>query len=134
MDKNINSKLSFFGYYVKEVSFKMNDSFKSSDEPVKIKSSLNHITKIEEDKMYIELNLSVFDNMEENNYPFEMKVKLVGQFAIQGDNIQKFEINGIAILYPYLRAIVSTYTANSNIPTLILPPINVSTYIKNKKG
>lgn len=83
--------------------------------------------------MNIELNLTVFDNMEEKNYPFNIKVKVLGRFAIHGENIENFEINGIAILYPYLRAIVSTYTANSNIPTLILPPINVSTYMQKEK-
>lgn len=136
MDETIKSKLSFLGYNVKEVVFKVNDKFKNDGKPIDIQFSLTHETIIKEKRMNIELNLEVFNNMEENNYPFTMKVTTLGKFAIQGDNIENFEINGIAILYPYLRAIVSTYTANSNIPTLILPPINVSTYInkyKNKK-
>lgn len=136
MDETIKSKLSFLGYNVKEVVFKVNDKFKNDGKPIDIQFSLTHETIIKEKRMNIELNLEVFNNMEENNYPFTMKVTTLGKFAIQGENIENFEINGIAILYPYLRAIVSTYTANSNIPTLILPPINVSTYInkyKNKK-
>lgn len=34
--------------------------------------------------------------------------------------------NTVAILFPYIRALVSNYTANANVPPLILPPINVS--------
>lgn len=134
MDETIKSKLSFLGYNVKEVVFKVNDNFKNDGKPIDIQFSLTHETITKEKRMNIELNLEVFNNMEENNYPFTMKVTTLGKFAIQGENIENFEINGIAILYPYLRAIVSTYTANSNIPTLILPPINVSTYIKKYKN
>lgn len=50
MDKNIKSKLSFLGYNVKEVYFKENDSFKSSDNPIGIDFSLSHNTKIEKRK------------------------------------------------------------------------------------
>ena len=70
---------------------------------------------------------------EENNYPFYLKTVLEGEFEIEGDDIEKFEINGISLLYPYVRSIISTYTANSNIPTLVLPPINVINYYKNNK-
>ena len=83
--------------------------------------------------MKINLILTIFDKAEENNYPFYMKTVLEGKFALEGDNIETFEINGIALLYPYIRSIISTYTANSNMPTLILPPINVANYYKNSK-
>ena len=62
-----------------------------------------------------------------------MSVTIEGKFKTEGDDIEKFEINGIALLFPYLRSIISTYTANSNMPTLILPPINVGNYYKEHK-
>ena len=37
----------------------------------------------------------------------------------------------MAILFPYIRALVSTFTANANVPPLILPPINVVNLIEN---
>ena len=41
--------------------------------------------------------------------------------------------NAIAILYPYVRALISTYTANANINPLILPAINVNKLIENSE-
>ena len=40
--------------------------------------------------------------------------------------------NAISILFPYVRALITTYTANSNVPALILPPINVNKLIEDK--
>ena len=43
------------------------------------------------------------------------------------------EKNSVSILFPYLRSIVSTYTANSNVNTTILPTINVIKYLEKKR-
>lgn len=134
MDKGIKSKLSFLNYTVKEVNFLINDEFQTTNKPINIEFEINHNTNVENNRMKIELIIEIFKNMKEQNYPFHMKVKVEGEFTIIGDNIESFEVNGIAILYPYVRAIISTYTANSNMPTLILPPINVAEYCKRNKG
>ena len=42
-------------------------------------------------------------------------------------------MENVAILYPYARALVSTYTSNANIAPLILPTINVNQFLKNKE-
>ena len=133
MENEIKSKLSFINYKVKSVLLEQNDKFVNLGRPIDIDFELEHETDINNNNMKILLKLSIFDEAEKNNYPFCMKVSLEGEFIIEGENIEKFEINGIALLYPYIRAIVSTYTANSNMPTLILPPINVNSYYNKKK-
>ena len=130
MQNDIKSKLSFINYQVKEVLLKQNDSFNSDGQPIEVKFDVEHETEISNNIMKINLIVTIFNNAEENNYPFYIKVKLEGKFGVEGDNIEMFEINGIALLYPYVRSIISTYTANSNIPTLILPPINIHEYYK----
>lgn len=130
MKNEVKSKLSFINYKVKEVILKQNDSFHNNDTPIEIDFNLEHETNISNNRMKIKLVVTVFDNAEEKNYPFYMKITLEGDFIVEGEDITIFEINGIALLYPYIRAIISTYTANSNIPTLILPPINVAHYYK----
>lgn len=45
-----------------------------------------------------------------------------------------FEPNAIAILYPYVRSIISTYTTNSNVDPIILPTINVVEMLKQEKN
>ena len=62
-----------------------------------------------------------------------MKVNLTGYFMADSCNPETLKANAIAILYPYVRAIVSTYTANANITPLILPPINVNKLIKDQE-
>ena len=122
---DIKSKLSFMNYRVKQVQLTQNEEFKSNGEPINVEFEMKHTTKIEKNDMFIEIKLNVFKNAEKKNYPFEIKVTLEGHFRVEGNDIEAFEMNGIALLYPYIRAIISTYTSNSNMPTLILPPINV---------
>lgn len=133
--KEIKSNLIFKGYTVDEVYFKINENFDNS-KTVKIDFDIDDNIEFdnESSQMSVELKLEVFKEMKKNNYPFSINVTLTGFFKTNGDNIEVFRPNAIAILYPYLRSIVSTYTANSNVSTLILPPINVVKYIESKKN
>ena len=131
-----NKKQSYLkGYTVDEVYFKINENFDNS-KTVKIDFDIDDNIEFdnESSQMSVELKLEVFKEMKKNNYPFSINVTLTGFFKTNGDNIEVFRPNAIAILYPYLRSIVSTYTANSNVSTLILPPINVVKYIESKKN
>lgn len=124
------SKLRFNKYVVNEVNFKNNDNFKP--QPVTIDFSIYKNIEREENNMKVELVTKVFENAEENNFPFEMIVKLTGYFTEENnDENINFEPNAIAILYPYVRSIISIYTINSNVNGLILPAINVNNVIKD---
>lgn len=124
------SPLRFIDYYVDLVQFDRNPDF--NEEPVKISfkiaSQFEH-TKDENNTTYVTLDVKIFENAKENNYPFSLRLKLVGIFEIEPveEHFQLIlsEKNAVAILFPYLRALVTTYTANSNIQPLILPPINI---------
>ena len=63
----------------------------------------------------------------------DYKVNLTGYFMVDGCEPETLKANAIAILYPYVRAIISTYTANANITPLILPTINVNKLIKDQE-
>ncbi len=136
MDKSnvIKSNLIFTGYIVDEVVFKINGAF---DNPKSVKIDFDIDDNIqfnnETSQMSVELKLEVFKEMKKNNYPFSINVVLRGFFKTSGENVEVYRPNAIAILYPYLRSIVSTYTANSNVSTLILPPINVVKYLETKR-
>ena len=110
------SMLIFQKYVVDKVIFERNNDFDFSQK-AKIEFSINKKT----DKT-------------ENNYPFEMEVSITGFFEIENDSKEiDFEPNAIAILYPYIRAIVSTYTASANVSSLILPVINVNKLIEDQE-
>lgn len=127
--EKIDSVLKFSNYIVKEVYFKRNENF--SEQPVNISLNISSQTIINGNQMEINLITNIFEDSEKNNYPFEMKVNLSGYF--EATEPEKFKANAIAILYPYIRAIVSTYTASANIQPLILPPINVNALLRNNE-
>ncbi len=127
------SMLIFQKYVVDKVIFERNNDFDFSQK-AKIEFSINKKTDKTENKMIVNLNTKIFENAKENNYPFEMEVSITGFFEIENDSKEiDFEPNAIAILYPYIRAIVSTYTASANVSSLILPVINVNKLIEDQE-
>lgn len=67
-----------------------------------------------------------------------MSVNLTGIFELDGIDIDKREIyaevNAVAILFPYIRALVSNFTANANVAPLILPTVNVMKMLTDKNN
>ena len=130
------SVLRFIKYEVNEISFKKNKEFKTNEnnkEGLPIDLKIKQTVEIEENNMNILLQVRIFEDMQKNNAPFEIKIDLVGYFNVRGTEPEKLKANAIAILYPYVRAIVSTYTANANISPLILPAINVNKLIEDQE-
>lgn len=137
--RDIKSGLRFIDYQVNNVEFNLNNAYVENTAPVDF--NIERFIEYEEDDdntMYVTLILNIFEDAEEKNYPFSMFVDVTGIFKL--DNIDKekretfAEVNAVAILFPYLRSLVSTYTANSNVPALILPPINILKLIENQEN
>lgn len=129
----INSSLKFNNYIVNQVNFKVNESANNEEKNWNLTFNISNRTMVNEEKnqMNLRLKVSVFKDIQ--NAPFYMDVEITGFFELIGeDDISKYEANAIAIMYPYLRAIVSTYTASANINPLILPAINVNAMLKRK--
>lgn len=124
------SNLKFINYYVNNVEFYNNELFEEGT--IEIDMKMNKDIKYlddDENTVLVTVNAKIFEGAEKNNYPFTMNISITGIFQIEDitDEHSKelAEVNSIAILFPYLRSLVSTYTANANVPPLILPPINV---------
>lgn len=67
--------------------------------------------------------------MSDKNKSFKIKLCAIGLFQYEGsieDSMQFFCINGPAILFPYIRAYLSSLSALSGIPLILLPTINMS--------
>ena len=136
--ENIKSTLRFIDYYVNKVEFYNNEHFEDAPVEIDFKISRDIEYMDDEDNTFlVTLNSKIFENPEDNNYPFNMDISLTGLFQLDrsdAEDREKFaEINAIAILFPYLRSIVSTYTANANVSPLILPPINVVNMIRENE-
>lgn len=135
---NIESALRFIDYFINKIEFYNNEDFEEM--PVSIDFSITRKIEYindEDNTFLVTLDIRIFENASENNYPFSMNISITGIFEIDDNNVKDkenfAEVNSIAILFPYLRSIVSTYTANANVQPLILPPINVVRMIQEDK-
>lgn len=125
------SKLRFEKYIVKKVDFEYNEEYK--DDGANLDIDIDKNIEYVKNKMIVTLTVNLFSKTE-RKYPFKMNVEVKGFFEIESnDENINFEPNAIAILYPYVRAIVSTYTSNANVMPLILPPINVNKLLEEKE-
>lgn len=139
MKTDYQSALRFVQYIVNTVEFHTNEEF-DEETSVGIDFSVKREIKFLDDKdniMLVTLLINIFDSPQENNYPFSMFVSLTGIFEIddvsseQKNNLA--QVNAVAILFPYVRSLVSTYTANANVSPLILPAINVIKLIESQE-
>ena len=122
--------IKFLDYRVSKVEFYLNKTEKQSNELNVEVSSDKEVDK-ELKNMLVELNVEIGDKDES---PFFMSICLEGLFELSQDyldyDINLFYSNALSILYPYVRAIVSTYTAGANIKPVILPTINKKKMLK----
>ena len=131
MNKNYESKLICKNYIVKDINFEYNEEYKENT--TKLDFDINKDIEYIDKDMIVTLSVHICNDREEGDYPFKMSVVVKGYFEIeQNDDNINFEPNAIAILYPYVRAIVSNYTANANIMPVILPAINVNKLLDNE--
>ena len=118
--RNFTSSLKFNGYFVDEVTFTRNKKLPPDIDSWKMDFDISSIIKISKEKNKMSINLIVEIFKSTKNPPFVMKVDMLGDFELIGeDDIEKYKANAIAIMYPYVRAIVSTYTSSSNVLPVI---------------
>lgn len=129
--------IRFINYIVDSIFYKTNPNF-----------DIEHVKKIsidekifatidileEEESAVITLKAKV---NERENVPFSFEASIVGYFeynkeASDGIEFEKFlKTNAIAILFPYLRSLVSDITAKSNkFPNYNMPVRNISQEIE----
>ncbi len=86
-----------------------------------------------ENENFFKLDMLVeIKNTEENPFPIDLKVEISGIFELEGGEMSEkmnfLNNQGVKMVYPYLRSLVSSITANSNIPPITLPIINVQEF------
>ncbi len=77
---------------------------------------------------FLNVRVTVFDDAETNNYPFEIIADVTGVFFIDAEGTDREAIlrdSGLPMLLPYVRAMISQLVSLANIPTpVILPPLD----------
>lgn len=134
----MNGIVSFLGYSLREINFSKNDYFKGGKVNLDLKISKNS-TYIDNKRVRMNLNVKLFSDVVDNNYPFTLAFVISGLFQYREINIEVdnnrelIEKMMIDILYPYIRTIVTSILTTANMPPLFLPTINVNQLIKNNK-
>lgn len=120
--------LSLIYYRVNELEFKFNEAVKPNTS-FQIKPKIECKVAKKEETLYVNLTLKINEDIS-SPVPFNLKIMLAGTFKTSDgsslDTIdQKAQVGEVfAMLYPYLRAIVSSLTVNCNIPAYILPSVD----------
>lgn len=134
-----NSPLIFKDYIVTETYLKTNLKFKQ-ESMKKVSITQDFSADIAYDMngvSYVQLNLEIKNEKDES--PFDLSVSIVGFFELNSegyeeqDYINLLKVNAVAILYPYLRSIVTDITSKANaFNPLILPPMNFSSMLQEE--
>lgn len=129
--KDIKSSLRFEHYIVDHVEFWNNADYEGEETSLQFKPKVEF--HVDNNDLLVFLTIDVFEDAVKHNYPFEMSVGVVGYFTISDqENIEKYKTNAVAVLFPYVRSIISTYTAAANVNPLILPTVNINKMLEEK--
>jgi preprotein translocase subunit SecB len=133
MNKN-RSVLEFDNYYIDEFVFKKNENFtKDQDQKIDVDLNFEFDTVRNKNNFKRIVTCYIFDqNYVENNKPFYLKLKINGLFSLadyEENNRKHREIikkNTLAILFPYIRSIISHMTLEMQVGPVQMPPMNIN--------
>lgn len=130
------SCLKLKNYIVKTINFSINESFRfNQDLTININPEFKRkIRKVDNNTVIV--NLGLYIRNEKQDLPFSMEIDIEGLFHLdnweQPDQLPIITSNAIAILFPYLRTLVSMVTANANISPYVLPVMNITALFDGK--
>lgn len=126
-------------YQVEKMEFNVNEEFQNNKcKKIELNQNLERIiTKIDDNNVKVSLKFDIY-NMPEKQVPFTISIIVSGIFELveweKEENKILATTNTVAILFPYLRALVSMLTSNANVPTYILPVINIAALLDEKES
>lgn len=112
----------FLGYRVEESSFKLKPV--KENEKFNLSPRYSCAIKGSQDRFIATLSVELGESLSSAPTPFDLKATISGTFLIGedvgADKEKQLKIS-VNVLFPYLRAFVSTLTAASGVPPFILP-------------
>lgn len=134
--------LNFNGYKVVHAEYTRNDLFSSSeDQGIDLTNKIKADLKYDDTSAEIQLSVSI-GSLDEKNQPFKVDITTLGFFNYNAEEDEKklgietlLKVNGTAILYPYVRSIVSILTNMSNeFPGYNMPTVNIHKTLENQES
>lgn len=125
--------LKFDDYIVNNLSYRKNENYEKSEGGIEINPDFSAKILASESKAVVKISASI-TSKEDIPTPFDVEVTLSGFFEQDGyskdkDDNEKFKhmlsANALAILFPYVRTLISDLTLKSNeYPAFNLPVMN----------
>lgn len=128
---NANSVMSLNRYTVKSIGFELNANYVPNEQhTIKIAPKFERIIhKIDDENFQLTLSVRIATS-EENPVPFNVNVAISGDFHLKNwessENVNLYRLSAPAILFPYLRSIITMVTADSGFPPYIMPIVNIA--------
>lgn len=128
-----NSKIKFKSYMVNSFGYRLNPNFSDDDDNnLSMNFTIKSLIDIKDTGTFVTLEANVGEK-EDKACPFIVDVDLTGFFqfeTIKIGDVEKIKENIapnlIAILFPYLRSLISDITTRNNLfPTFTLPVMNI---------
>jgi len=133
-----NSSLSLKKYIVKNIQFSINENFEfNQDATIELHPEFTrNIRKVDENNALVNLIFRIKN--EDLSLPFSIEADIEGWFHLenweQPELVSLMVTNSIAILFPYLRSLVSVITANANISPYVIPVMNINALFDQKES
>ena len=128
--------LQLLKYTVNKIEFNLNENYKIiQGTSIELNQNLERIiSKIDENTLQVTLKYDIY-NLENKQVPFTMSIIISSVFSLQNweqeSNKEIATVNTVAILFPFMRSLIATITANANVPPYILPVLNVAAWLDN---
>lgn len=132
---NVSSGIiSFERYEIIKTYFELNSNYQGEEIDIDLSINVNVKSNDVRNKMIVDIDVALFKDIKEKEHPFELTFTCRGYFSMDdGNDINSYETNAIAILYPYVRTFVSNFTASVNVTPLLLPTININKMVSDAK-
>lgn len=137
MTDSVPGVIQFEGYRLVNAQFNCNPGFEFGElenGEMRYDFAKAH-TQIGENGMQLNLRSRVYysDKDDFDTAPYKVTVEVAGRFSSETAFRKTWENNALAILFPYVRSIVSCITAQSGRSAVILPTINIARMFDESK-
>lgn len=135
MSNSIQSVLIFNGYSISNMKFERNYDYQSQQEmELNFDFEVHSHISDEKDEAVLQMTCNIFEEeYKTGEAPFYLELTLNAYFEVDGQvDIEQFQVNSMAILLPYLRSIITSFTSQAGISPVILPTINIYSFFGNK--
>ena len=132
MDMNTaKSILNFDGYSVDSIRFVKKEIELKEGEVVDLDHSFSREIQCDQESKEYTVTLGIeIGTAKDSKMPFELTLEISGHFSIDANDLANSDIlikqNTVAILFPYLRALITNITSNANVSPIFLPTLNIA--------